>query len=121
MNYFLADWGSELQQELSCSFPFQKYEGRVDLLGAKQWKTGRAIQIFVSKENVLRFVPKSNWLVLMWYLLGMSIYLTPLFLTLLKQCLIQKQILIDFLDELGTLHFLTFEFDTLNREKSMEW
>ena len=51
----------------------------------------------------------------------MSIYLTPLFLTLLKQCLIQKQILIDFLDELGTLHFLTFEFDTLNREKSMEW
>ena len=56
MNYFLADWGSELQQELSCSFPFQKYEGRVDLLGAEQWKTGRAIQIFVSKENILRFV-----------------------------------------------------------------
>ena len=78
MNYFLADWGSELEQELSCSFPFQKYEGRVDLLGAEQWKTGRAIQIFVSKENILRFVHKS-------------------------------------------LHFLTFDFDTLNREKSMEW
>ena len=61
--FFLADWGSELQQELSCSFPFQKYEGRVDLLGAEQWKTGRAIQIFVSKENILRFVHKSNWLV----------------------------------------------------------
>ena len=78
MNYILADWGSELEQELSCSFPFQKYEGRVDLLGAEQWKTGRAIQIFVSKENILRFVHKS-------------------------------------------LHFLTFNFDTLNREKSMEW
>ena len=63
MNYFLADWGSELQQELSCSFPFQKYEGRVDLLGAEQWKTGRAIQIFVSKENILRFVHKLNSLV----------------------------------------------------------
>ena len=119
MNYSLADWGSELQQELSCSFPFQKYEGRVDLLGAEQWKTGRAIQIFVSKENILRFVHKLNSLVCDVY--WQCLFTLPLFLTLLKQFLIQKQILIDFLDELGTLHFLTFEFDTLNREKSMEW
>ena len=53
---FLDDWGSELQQELFCSFPFQKYEERVELLGADHWKTGQAIQIFVAKTNILRFV-----------------------------------------------------------------
>ena len=48
--------GKGLQQELTCSFPFQKYEGRVENLGGEQWKTGQAIQIFVAKENILRFV-----------------------------------------------------------------
>ena len=48
--------GKGLQQELTCSFPFQKYEGRVEHLGGEQWKIGQAIQIFVAKENILRFV-----------------------------------------------------------------
>ena len=55
-NNFLAHLGIGLQQELSCSFPFEKYEGRVELLGEEQWKSGRAIQIYVGKENILRFV-----------------------------------------------------------------
>ena len=33
------------------------YEGRVELLGAEQWKIGRAIQIFVGKENILSEFP----------------------------------------------------------------
>ena len=43
-----------VRQELTCSFPFQKYEGAVDLLGTDEWKTGQAIRIFLARENFMR-------------------------------------------------------------------
>merc|ERR1712001_131626 len=41
----LCDW---------ISFGFQKYEGNIDLLGNPEWRTGRAIEIYLRKENFLR-------------------------------------------------------------------
>jgi len=35
-------------------FGFQKYEGSIDFLGAPEWKTGKAIEIFIAKENFMR-------------------------------------------------------------------
>ena len=43
------------RQELSCtSWPFQKYEGKVEDLGTDEWKTGHAIRIFLARENFMR-------------------------------------------------------------------
>ena len=41
----LCDW---------ISFGFQKYEGNIELLGNPEWRTGRAIEIYLRKENFLR-------------------------------------------------------------------
>ena len=35
-------------------FGFQKYEGNIDFLGTTEWKTGKAIEIFIAKENFMR-------------------------------------------------------------------
>ena len=35
-------------------FGFQKYEGNIEHLGNPDWKTGKAIEIFISKENFMR-------------------------------------------------------------------
>ena len=35
-------------------FGFQKYEGNIDFLGNPEWKTGKAIEIFIAKENFMR-------------------------------------------------------------------
>ena len=36
------------------SFGFQKYEGNIELLGDPEWKTGKAIQLYLAKENFMR-------------------------------------------------------------------
>ena len=36
------------------SFPWQKYEGDVQLLGDSEWENGKAIQIFMAKSNYMR-------------------------------------------------------------------
>lgn len=41
----LCDWRT---------FPFQKYEGNIEELGDPEWKTGKAIEIFVAKKNFMR-------------------------------------------------------------------
>ena len=41
----LCDWRA---------FGFQKYEGDVELLGNSVWSTGKAIQIFISRDNYMR-------------------------------------------------------------------
>ena len=35
-------------------FGFEKYEGNIELLGTEYWKTGKAIQIYIGKENFMR-------------------------------------------------------------------
>jgi len=35
-------------------FPFEKYEGDVELLKRPEWRTGRAVQIFIQQSNYMR-------------------------------------------------------------------
>ena len=41
----LCDW---------TEFGFRKYEGNIELLGAEEWKTGHAIEVYLSKSNFMR-------------------------------------------------------------------
>jgi hypothetical protein len=35
-------------------WPFQKYEGNIEYLGTDDWKTGKAIELFIAKSNFMR-------------------------------------------------------------------
>ena len=35
-------------------FGFQKYEGNIEFLGTHEWQTGKAIEIYIAKENFMR-------------------------------------------------------------------
>ena len=41
----LCDW---------TQFPFEKYEGNIELLGGEEWRKGQAIELYISKANFMR-------------------------------------------------------------------